>query len=64
MSEEDATAEGCEGYRCSDGYDIDPFHDIEPMDVLRRQWDAAYAKRGLGWESNPWVWAVGFERLA
>ena len=23
-------------------------------------WDAIYEKRGLGWESNPWVWVVEF----
>jgi hypothetical protein len=23
-------------------------------------WDAIYAKRGLGWDANPWVWAYTF----
>lgn len=26
------------------------------------QWDLRYAKRGLGWEKNPWVWLRTFER--
>ena len=25
-------------------------------------WDSLYAKKGLGWGSNPWVWVVQFER--
>ena len=26
-------------------------------------WDSFYAKRGYGWQSNPWVWVVSFEKL-
>lgn len=26
-------------------------------------WDDINAKRGYSWESNPWVWAIGFRRL-
>ena len=26
-------------------------------------WDAINAKRGYSWQSNPWVWAVEFERV-
>lgn len=25
-------------------------------------WDAIYAKRGFGWDANPWVWVVEFEK--
>lgn len=24
-------------------------------------WDSMYAKRGLGWDANPWVWVVSFK---
>lgn len=26
-------------------------------------WDSINAKRGYGWESNPWVWVVEFEKM-
>lgn len=26
-------------------------------------WDSINAKRGYSWESNPWVWAISFERV-
>lgn len=26
-------------------------------------WDKLNAKRGYGWETNPWVWAVEFEKI-
>jgi hypothetical protein len=30
---------------------------------FQRSWDSTYAKRGLGWGANPWVWTVGFRRV-
>jgi hypothetical protein len=30
------------------------------IDEFRLCWNALYAKRGLQWESNPWVWAATF----
>jgi len=26
-------------------------------------WDSIYANKGLGWETNPWVWVCEFERI-
>ena len=28
-----------------------------------KRWDAIYDKRSFGWETNPWVWVVEFQRL-
>jgi hypothetical protein len=30
---------------------------------FRQTWDAVYSKQGFGWDVNPWVWAVAFERM-
>lgn len=27
-------------------------------------WDSINAKRGLGWEENPWCWCISFRRVA
>ena len=40
---------------------------IEASTGLARQWfttlwDSLNAKRGYGWESNPWVWVISFKR--
>jgi len=26
-------------------------------------WDSLNAKRGYGWDTNPWVWVYSFERV-
>ena len=30
--------------------------------VFKNLWDSVYAKRGYGWETNPFVWVYEFER--
>ena len=27
-------------------------------------WDSINAERGFGWDANPWVWVVAFERVS
>lgn len=59
ISEADAIAEGC------------PPASYVRTDISRRlddyrsgfaaQWDTINAKRGFGWDANPWVWVVTFE---
>lgn len=50
ITEEDAMAEGCR----ADG--------ILPRDEFAVLWDVLNAKRGYGWDANPWVWAIRFHR--
>jgi hypothetical protein len=33
------------------------------QEVYRELWDSLNAKRGFGWETNPWVWVIEFKRL-
>ena len=34
------------------------------IDAYRSVWDDLNAKRGYGWDKNPWVWVIEFERVA
>jgi hypothetical protein len=31
--------------------------------MSRELWDSINAKRGFGWDANPWVWAITFKRI-
>ena len=35
----------------------------EAVPEFRLLWDSINAKRGYGWDANPWVWAIDFKRL-
>jgi hypothetical protein len=30
---------------------------------FRKLWDSLNAKRGFGWDANPWVWVIDFRRI-
>ena len=34
-----------------------------PQESFRKLWDSINAKRGYGWDKNPWVWVIEFRRL-
>jgi len=34
------------------------------IDDFQKLWDSINAKRGFGWDANPWVWVIGFRVLA
>jgi hypothetical protein len=38
--------------------------DVHAQDSFRKLWDSINAKRGFGWDKNPWVWALTFRRGA
>lgn len=63
ISEEDALSEGAMHRHAVGHYGFE--HD--PDNIYRRNfavlWDSINSKRGFGWNKNPWVWVVEFERI-
>lgn len=63
-SEGDAQREGW----AFEGLDLNQSYDPVTMDTARQWyrsvWDSLNAKRGLGWDVNPWVWALAFRRVS
>jgi len=54
IGEVDAKAEGVEPFAPDDGCYRSGYAGL---------WDSINAKRGFGWESNPWVWLLEFKRV-
>jgi len=52
ISNEDAEAEGLSWCNAA-----------SPRDKFQCLWGSLNAKRGYGWDANPWVWAISFKRL-
>jgi hypothetical protein len=59
ISEADAIAEGCPGTLGPDPEFPDEW-DPSPVEEYRALWDGLNAKRGYGWDENPWVAAYSF----
>ncbi len=57
ITPEDIVAEGA--WRAEHSVDEDCSQAYEAWQDL---WDSINAKRGFGWDTNPWVWVVDFER--
>ncbi len=65
ISAADARAEGCPlciGIHNCGGCDERCEH-MMPREWYRGLWDKLNAKRGYGWDENPWVWVYKFERV-
>lgn len=60
ISRADAIAEGAPG-RFHAGVDRE-FGAAISIAWFAKLWDSTYAKRGLGWDANPWVWVIEFTR--
>lgn len=60
ISVDDAIAEGIRGHR-ETTYDGPGGYYV--IDDFRTLWDSINAKRGYGWDANPWVWAITFEPI-
>ncbi len=56
ISESDAQAEGCATAFPAGGGTPNYRRGYE------RLWDSLHAKRGVGWQQNPWVWVITFKR--
>lgn len=65
ISEADAEAEGveryCEGWR---NYTVKDGRVTTARAGFKTLWDSINAKRGFGWDVNPWVWALHFKVLS
>lgn len=58
ISEEDAKAEGVDWKMWEKGGEP-----LQARSPFRDLWDSINAKRGFGWDVNPWVWVVSFRKL-
>jgi hypothetical protein len=36
---------------------------VTAAEAFAERWDSINARRGFGWDSNPWVWVVSFAKL-
>ena len=65
ISHEDIVAEGLPYSLCiyADEEGYKDFDAIEHVDLFADLWDSINARRGYGWDANPWVWCISFRRL-
>jgi hypothetical protein len=65
ISETDAIAEGMDTIRFTPGDYSHPTYDLNKsiaQNNFSSLWDSLYAKRGFGWDANPWVWVIEFKK--
>jgi hypothetical protein len=61
MGETDAIFEGVEPIE--DETQEDPWAQTDYLAAYRKLWNSLNAKRGYGWDVNPWVWVIEFNRV-
>ena len=63
ITEEDAQAESPPCFDTSEG--LAPTHSAAYhfRYHFRKLWDSLNAKRGYGWDTNPWCWCLSFKRV-
>lgn len=61
ISGDDVWAEGIDNGKSNRAMGV-RFHNMQRM-AFRDIWDSIYAKKGLGWAENPWVWATTFRMI-
>jgi len=64
ISTDDIRREGltCPTHDFHSGFCTSPCPDL--LAAWAKSWDGINASRGYGWDTNPWVWVVEFERVA
>jgi hypothetical protein len=60
ISLNDCESEGS-GYCLNGNYEFSLKDEVPYHANFRRLWDSINAKRGYGWDVNPWVWVVEFK---
>jgi hypothetical protein len=55
----DCKAEGINSFV----HPVADYYEASQRDGYQRLWDSINAKRGYGWDLNPWVWVIKFERV-
>lgn len=60
ITEDDAIAEGCERWHCGHPDCMAEGGHYGPLGAFHQLWNSINAKRGFGWDQNPWVWAITF----
>jgi len=55
---QDISEDDCKSEAIPKAYGI-----LKPKVGFARIWDEINAKRGYGWDKNPWVWVIEFKRL-
>ncbi len=65
ISEEDAKDEGCSGGVTTEShFGSNKAFESTPLSEFYNLWESINAKRGFGWDKNPWVWVIEFKREA
>lgn len=65
ITEEDAWREGVEPIRSALGQIyVQDDYSIGYRLAFEELWNEINAKRGYGWDTNPWVWVVAFEKIS
>jgi len=66
VNEEDIQAEGLAPHSYAGGVKLWSNPDNQfcsAQDAFSNLWDSLNAKRGYGWDKNPWTWVIEFRRL-
>jgi len=59
ISGQDVLCEGVNSYV----HPTADYFDRAQREVFARVWDSIWAKKGFGWDQNPWVWVIEFRRI-